>query len=400
MIPWFIYKIDSRQAPNLLTKSGASFQFILPKEKMIFNPADLLGTVLWIVVEEDSRCYLTQRGQVDSISTIKEGPNDGDFIIDLNKSRTIKTVSPAKEKRKWELTNDQKLKIGFDQCPDEYGNYFESMIKNNIVVRIAEHDTIRQLDLKKWSENFGYGKTIYELEKLNSKASLDDLSTSAKLKWMSPFGFEIYKSYKVESSEEQQLLGIIRAIDPIRMSENHARQYKVGDSETKYIDAELRPTTPDEIIARNFISGSNTVNFEEMLEKTEQAEKLHQEIVRNIAKGLILKKVVPLVSRSVDLAFKNNGVLFVLEVKTIKKENLISQFYKGVSQLLHYMVQIEFFEPTKTKGVLVLGNQSNILIDPLLLKMAYKAGIDVINYDRAGLELLPDQLLFQNYLND
>lgn len=121
----YTYRIESRQAPNLIEKSGASFQFIVVKNKMTFEPELIRNKPLWLIVECDQRIYLVQRGIIESVSVIEEGPNKDDYLIELYKSKTIKTISPNKDKRKWEIQYGKEIQTGFTYCDAETVENFE-----------------------------------------------------------------------------------------------------------------------------------------------------------------------------------------------------------------------------------------------------------------------------------
>ena len=127
----FVYKIEFRQAPNILDKSGASFQFIVGKEKLNYEPSNLIGNNLWIVVEENKKSFLTEFGRIETISVIETGTHKGDLVIELDHANTFKTTNATKAKSRWVLPNGDGLTLGFNTCSEEQERVFEGLIRSN-----------------------------------------------------------------------------------------------------------------------------------------------------------------------------------------------------------------------------------------------------------------------------
>ena len=109
---------------------------------------------------------------------------------------------------------------------------------------------------------------------------------------------------------------------------------------TDRVDDEFRDIDPKKIVARKFIASAPDISLGFSLEKTEEAEKRHQHILRDVATHLLNSGMCPKESGSIDLALEIGEKIFVAEIKSATWKNFLSQGSKGLFQALSYAIAI------------------------------------------------------------
>ena len=130
------------------------------------------------------------------------------------------------------------------------------------------------------------------------------------------------------------------------------------------VDLSLVPINPNEIKIRRFIARRQSISVDEMLQKTESAEKRHQEMLKDIASYLLKSGQKVFQSESIDMAIKCKDGLFVFELKSIDCNNAVSQIAKGFFQVLYYSdALIQCGVPVLGKGLIVEANLTEEMTD-------------------------------------
>lgn len=130
------------------------------------------------------------------------------------------------------------------------------------------------------------------------------------------------------------------------------------------VDLSLVPIDPNEIKIRRFIARRKSISVDEMLQKTESAEKRHQEMLKDIASYLLKSGQKVFQSESIDMAIKCKDGLFVFELKSIDCNNAVSQIAKGFFQVLYYSdALIQCGVPVLGKGLIVESNLTEEMTD-------------------------------------
>lgn len=103
------------------------------------------------------------------------------------------------------------------------------------------------------------------------------------------------------------------------------------------VDDDFRDIDPEKIFSRKFIVRDADMSGFSM-EKTENAEKRHQRILREVASCLCRLGLRPMESRSIDLAVETDAGFFVAEIKSATRGNFLSQGSGGIFQAVSYAV--------------------------------------------------------------
>lgn len=153
-------------------------------------------------------------------------------------------------------------------------------------------------------------------------------------------------------------------------------------SSTPEIDLSLVPINPNDIKIRKFVARRSTLSVNEMLQKTEAAEKRHQDMLRDISSYLLKNSVEVFQSESIDMAIKQESGLIVFELKSINESNAFSQVAKGFFQLLFYADALSQCGVTVVgKGLIVESNMTDQM-SAIFSRILANAGIELYLYDQ------------------
>lgn len=148
------------------------------------------------------------------------------------------------------------------------------------------------------------------------------------------------------------------------------------------VDVEFERIVPERIFARRFVEPVSSERRLDSVKKTEEAEKRHQEMLRDLSVFFASREMEPLQSRSVDLAIRKNGTLFVFEIKTTNSENVFAQVARGAFQLGAYASALRREGESDVRKMLVL--EEDFLSDKtrsILLNIAHELSMDLLFYD-------------------
>ena len=147
------------------------------------------------------------------------------------------------------------------------------------------------------------------------------------------------------------------------------------------VDLSLVPINPNEIRIRRFVARRKSISVDEMLQKTEAAEKRHQEMLKDIASQLMKNGHEVFQSESIDMAIKCDAGLLVYELKSIDCANAVSQIAKGFFQLLYYSDALtECGVSVVGKGLIVESNLTEDMSNTFS-RILGNSGIDLYFYN-------------------
>lgn len=363
-----LYVVEHRRAPGLLNATGASFELVVPRTLAMAAPNNLEGRRIWVVARAGDHDVLALVGVVEAVAEVDEEVSAGDYILELDKRRSFKTVGPGTEKAHWQV--DVGGASALHECPAVLEEAFQAILERSLGVKLAA--PAARPASRPWVPVDGIPPVAQELVRVNGTAALGDLSGYRSLPALSPIGAEVFLSFRVADRDREAFMDVVRALDPLAprpVLEAHA-------APILRFDATLLPLDPDQVFARTYRSSKNFMDIRLSLEKTQVAERFHQALVRRLARGLIANGVQPLATRSLDLAFVRGGVTHIVEVKSAYPENFVSQFLKGLSQVLYYEAELRIAGPGDFAAHLVLGVVAPVEVQAALSATAMRAGVN------------------------
>lgn len=189
------------------------------------------------------------------------------------------------------------------------------------------------------------------------------------------------------STITNELAARLQAADPmlLRRGEQGRDRHNVEIARRvmrRRVDMELSEIVPENVRAREFVASSAAAwDWAPSLSKTQAAERVHQDMLRDISEYLIRRGVRPYESGSIDLLFERPGGLCLLELKSATNENILAQAARGAFQIACYeQALVGAFDALESYLVLVEIGEPDVM--QFVAEVLGRLGVRVLVYDR------------------
>jgi len=320
-----------------MKKRGVSSSYIIPASIIQGFEKDIANGFIWLVV----------RGKFDTLSAIlvpkkierfKDGFNRGDFLLHIDLLSSFRMT--ANYNLDTNLSALKNLPSGLSEISTQLSQQLFNLTRSSLQFKLIKPVISDTADLIYHSGTKVKRLARTGISEVVQHYNLDELWGSgigAKLQPIANFAYTLIKS-KVPNVDDS-LINILRDIDPLKsikeLEVNDAQIIKESSTSQQKVDLEFTEINPETIYAREFISASETVNIEEALAKTEVAEALHQDMLRDISQYLKSRNIIPNETTSIDLMIDHSGMK-IFEIKSTNENNIYAQSSKGAFQLAYY----------------------------------------------------------------
>ncbi|HUW98177.1 MAG TPA: hypothetical protein VMV40_04940 [Acidiferrobacter sp.] len=387
-MPDLVWVLDGDKGPSF-GSAGVSGSYILPKNVVDLEPESLAGRRLWVVLRghEDRLLLLVKIKTVERI--IDDDYYSGDYWISPEMTGSIKLVSDFAGAARYATMSTRSSMLGVSELSQGSSDALTALVKGSIQTKLLPPDkrSLSKIDFQLLPSN---GRRLAQsaLRAVVSQLTLEQVwanGTGDRLGAFSNYACALL----TESMGTRPSPGIVydlKAFDPVSVifakEKLGAERREPGYSyNAPCVDTEFSEIEPREICAREFVStDSKPRNLEEMLKKTGHAEKIHQEMLKDISEYLITNGIKPYESSSIDLLYRSKEKLNVFEIKSSNVDNILSQSSKGAFQLACYLNELSKDYDNLNARLVLHVTQSPELqkyaVDTLL-----KLGIEVLFYD-------------------
>jgi len=364
-----LFIVEHRSAPGLLDGRVTSFELLLPHSLISLAPESLEGRRIWVISRKGPDDILAMVGYVEGIAEIEDDHAAGDFLLELDKRRTFRTVS--REAGPWKISDLGPLSMGLLACDEDLQTTLQDCLQRNLATKVALPPF--RTSQRPWSRLDGIAPIAHELVRVNGFHVIDTLSAYRSLPPLSPIGAEVFNSFSTTAEEKPALLEAVLSLDPLSPS-----GFRCPTAPQLRCDTLLLPLDPRSVFSRKYHHKERLLDIRLGLEKTQAAERFHQSLVRRLARGLLAHGVQPMATRSLDLAFRHSSTTHIVEVKTTRPDNFVAQFLRGISQLLYYEAEMALSCPGIHKSCLLLGSDTGLDFPPVLRVIASRANIGIL----------------------
>lgn len=376
-------------APHLASGGGVSSAYVVPQARSNSQPTKLAGNFLLIVLRGARGDHAFASVFVKRIEEFEDGMNKGDLLltIDLASSfRFVTSYNSAISIKTDQITSTQPL--GIHAISEQDFNAVIAEVRRSIVVKLqlpppAMLSVVSESGIAKASE-LGISTLIGAF---TNHFSLEEIWSSGAKPKLPPFGNFSYRKFeKIHgSSIANEALPFFQSLDPtvFTLAEKPQVEHK-SDRQAKppVIDLILQPIDPSQVYARKFVAGTQTeIDLVESLEKTENAEKRHQDMLRDITVKLSSLGYSPLQSSSIDLFLNLAKSTITFELKTAHSSNIISQSAKGVFQLGCYQIALKEVDYANNSLILILEETGDQLLNDYVSQVLNCFDITLLFYD-------------------
>lgn len=343
-----VWVINSEKSASF-GSAGVSGSYILPKNELELNPKALARRRLWVVLRghEDRLLLLIK---IKNVERIIDGYYSGDFWVSVEMTGSLKLVPDFAHATKYATTSVRHSRLGVSELSKEYSDALLALVQGSIQTRLLPPDmlSLTQIDLQLVPNNSRrMAKSALRavvshltLEQVWANGTGDRLgafSNYARALLMEKMGVNLPVNI-VHDLKLFDPLSSIFSVEKICTEERVA----VNNPKVPDVDTEFCEIVPGDICAREFVSNDSELrSINNALNKTEQAETIHQAMLKDISEYLIANGITPYESSSIDLLFCVKGVLNIFEIKSSNVENILSQASKGAFQLACYLNEIK-----------------------------------------------------------
>lgn len=366
--------------------TGISSNYIIPKHQMRSNEAALAGATVWLVLRgKDDRCTGFIRPTKTEIFI--DDYHAGDFLLTCDLHSSIRFSKSYDSSKPYTTSQLELADYGISTAPESFIRNICEKVKANIPIKFLQppSQVFQKIDLSRIPKR--RSATIdFALSRIVQQFSLEELWSSGTGTKLGPFGnfaahFLQANGYGSFSTADYEML---IAKDPIRLLSKDPQATSRFDKSAisvSTVDLDFSEIEPENIHARKFVQSTTfKINPAESLQKTEAAERLHQDMLRDISMYLKSNGLLPFESNSIDLILFFNDEINIYEIKSSNNENILSQASKGAFQLATYMhaMRADFMN---IKSIVILHTIDNKMLEQLTGNILRELGIKHLIYD-------------------
>jgi hypothetical protein len=334
--------IISNQLYGSLEKGGISQTYVIPGEMMRGYERVLVGSGVWLIVrgvQDEVAGFIKPRW----IERFKDAYYNGDYLLHANFRSSFRIGSSSGSAGLLHVPGFEYLPLGINEIATESSLRIFSLARSIVQIKFTPPSLIPiqypDLDnIPKRRESLAK----IAINSITQNYSLGNTWAAGPPMKLSPFANFAYALIKDRfgSVTADECLAYLRAYDPLNdvlQSEDGLSTFRMPVSvNERMVDLEFTRIDPRSVYAREFIASDRIVDLEAALAKTGMAEKLHQDMLRDIAEFMLSTGITPYETRSIDLIVRLEGRMNIYEIKSTNEANLFTQSAKGSFQLACY----------------------------------------------------------------
>ncbi|MDH5509370.1 MAG: hypothetical protein OEZ32_03345 [Nitrospinota bacterium] len=374
---------------HLKGSGGVSAAYILPKAHVPKNPSDLAGSRVWMVLRGFRGDVLFASIYVDVIERFEDGLNQGDLLLTVDPARSYRCASSyTSAVSSFHCEKTSLLPMGMSEANDSLYEELTEQAGAKVQVKLQMPPKSMLGDILVPSSK-GSNRALSEriLAATTRRLSLEEVWASGQNPKLPPFANFAYRRFVSMRGEEaaREMLTFFIEADPMihKFIQPSVKGRPAAQRSSRpVVDVNLRPVDPDKIYARRFIARSRDLfDIADAMDKTEHAEKRHQDMLRDIATRLKKLDFEPLQSSSIDLLVETNRGYAMFELKTTTPKNILGQAAKGVFQLGCYKAALADQGYQDNKISLIIETTLFLEIDSYVSQIVESFGVTPLFYD-------------------
>lgn len=381
----FIWIIAAERQASL-GRGGISPNYIIPQGLMNGREKLLIGNILWIILRGgEDRCIAM--AVIKRVEKFSEGYYSGDFLVSCETTKSIRLCSSFEAARPYELSTFRSLEIGVHEITHAQANSLKALVSQTIQVKLAPppDSALKVVKLNSLPRK-GEGLLRGALSQIAQTFTLDQIWAAGTGTKLGPFGNFTSRLLFLHGFDPSTSTDFLRNNEPVFFStELVPTGLRVQNTDVvrleRSVDLDFTEIDPNTVYAREFVlSDSLPFDLEKALIKTEAAEKLHQDMLRDISSYLKSQFILPYESSSVDLLASINGQIRIFEIKSTTSVNIVAQAAKGAFQVACYLNAM-IFEYQLLDGFLILHKTDNPDLERFVHAVLDRLNVKHLTYD-------------------
>lgn len=384
----FVWILEAPMFHHLASNGGISSAYVVPQARVLEHSAVLAGSYILIVLRGSRGDSAFAALFVRKVEQFEDGLNKGDTLITVDPFKSFRFVKSYDGTASAMSTSEETaaLPLGVQKISDVVFDWMIQKVRKSIVVKLQTPPAaMLEMVTEQASAKMSEASVKKMVGAFTSRFSLEEIWSAGSKPKLPPFANFAYRKLENLFGKEvaASALPLLSKADPTVIIDGEEtaprRTESTGGGLEPVIDVNLQPIDPERVYARKFVAGAQTqINLADSLEKTEHAEKRHQDMLRDIVVRLKNLGHSPMQSSSIDLFLKAEERCVTFELKTSNVSNILSQTAKGIFQLGCYQIALAELGYQKNKLVLVLEKTSEGSLDIYVSQVLKSFGIEPI----------------------
>ena len=362
-----------------------TFQLIIDPSALSLPIEDIYSGYIWIVVEKKGGLYLWCRLWPEAIEKLTEDERMRGYLItgDINKSEYFSRL------------DNQQSRYRIDQLgpylgEERYGLNRVGGRTKRIFEDAMSSIPIKMLPLEKMAEDLlippKSGANIPRwidgaIKKLKRNYVCEEVYRYAKY----PQRWSPYECIAIRYLRKYTTISKTKLYEVID-SRSEVEPQDIEKAGIKHCNFEFKQIEPSEVTFRTMVipaSPPSTVVWLKALEKTDRAERTHQEMLKDIASYLKSRRIVAYESLSIDMFIPGESADVVIELKSATDDNFYRQAVQGAVQLKEYCFGLEVEKERLCSPILIIQKAPKNSYVAHCLEFLQYLGVKMLIYDRS-----------------
>lgn len=386
----FIWILDSQVLSAGLSARGLPTELILPRSLAPSPVTSLLGARIWLCIRDKGHLLLFALLHLKQIDQFEEGLSQGDYLLAADFTTSFRITAHSSDAVRYDVTNSVAISSTFFEVNQEVDKAFRACLITKTSKALARPHR-RLVDLVPACTIDPTAADFYPVEQIKAvvhTVSLSEISWKMGSQNLPPFANLAFETIAKREGilVAESLKDRLVKLDPFtRLFEEIAEPHvhpngeqgspdKRMASREPEVDLDFQPIDPQNIFARKFIARKKLFDDGATINKTERAEKEHQEILRSVTERLIASGYKPLQSTSLDLVLDLPDRCLIFEIKSGNSQNIFAQAAKGMFQILSYEIAVSKGGRSNPESILIIGSSNNNRIDDFVRGIIARAG--------------------------
>ena len=361
------------------TRGGVAAHYALPSADLA-DVAELPGSLVYIVVRDGREDFVFARVSVDSVDECEdEGGNSLGYVLNVDAGTSLRFIVSCDDRdaADYETSAFVDFGLGLSRMTDALSAETDAAILRQtkaLVLRYSDRELTR-------------------VKPPVARCPAEMAASVLLLEIASEFAVsELWGSAHIENPLANLAVEYLRR-HPAFVSDGNI-DASIADLSTRallrsaeeprgipLVSLAFEPIVPEVIRARHFVARNDDTDLSASLQKTEESERRHQAMLKDIAGYLLTCGKRVLQSASVDLAVEDETRFLIFEIKSVNEENAVAQVAKGLFQLLHYTDALERCgRSVSGSGLIVEANLSSETLTAYE-RVLSRAGVSLFVYD-------------------
>lgn len=385
---YFVWILEASRLQYLASGGGVSSSYIVPNALMLGAPQKLAGSRLTLALKGPKGDVALSTLFVQKVEQFEDGVNAGDFLLTVDPAKSFRFIKAYDNTSAVNISSfTSGLKLGLQPFSEKSYLAILDSVQRGVAVKLQAPPSVMLLQVSETAPSKLNDLSVGSLlGAVTSKFSLEEVWASGSKPKLPPFAnFAFHKLKEISSQEAaEQAINLLSALDPTVGALPAVPQQceKSGLRLKPEVDVKLQPIDINALYARKFVAGvKKHIDLAETLEKTENAEKRHQDMLRDIASQLQKLNLVPKQSSSIDLFVEKASGCVTFELKTAHESNILGQSAKGLFQLGCYKIALNDLGYSDNMLVLVLERIGEETLEAYTSQVLNFFGIKPLFYD-------------------